>query len=272
MEKRKIGKHIEDENNDTLEIMQFNPIIEEDETDQRKSKAIEHLAKLKNNRKILVVVIVVLLLLLLIIYFVSPISKVNDINIVGNKYLNDKEILKMTHLDYGDYTIDVSTSKIKKAIMDNNPLVNKVTVDKEFGGTINIQLDVSRVVAYYDSGKNVKLLKSNGESVTLKNSIIDTLPIPYLSNMRESEYQQIAKELKGLSDSQLSMISEIRPYKNNYGIVMVEIIMNDNHMVRVGIKGIHLMKSYNKIIEKLNSDLRCINIIEETNSAYSEKC
>lgn len=255
---------------DKLEIPDFSVVLEKDENEKRYEKAKKHLFFLRQKKKTIRLTILLVIIVIVAIYFVSDISNVKVITIEGSNYYTNQEIMKQVDLSYSDKTIFYPSILIKHRL-ENNPVIDKVKVSKNLTGGIFIKIKEKKVLGYYNVGNKIKLVLDNDEIIEVdkKNKLFDN--IPYLHNLSNQDRNEICKELKSLSVEDISLISEIHKIKNKNKDT-IELVMVDGHRVRCDLDGIKYVKSYKKIIKGLNSKLKCINIIEETKSAYTEKC
>lgn len=262
---------VDKKNEHDLSMVDFSEVMKDDDTDKRKNDAKNHVNKIIKRKRIIRWLIILILILLVVLYFVSNKSNINEISIKGNKYLTTKQVLKEAGIDYGEKSILHPGFSISSAL-EKDPLIEDAKVHKTLTGRVTIDVKEHKLVGYYDEKDQTVLVCGDGNLIKIKKGNKQFDNIPYLHIKDKKVLIKLAKALNKLSVEMISDISEIRTYPNNFDEMMVEIFMVDNHVVRTEIKGIYLMKSYNKIIEGLNSNLKCINIMEDTKSAYSANC
>lgn len=200
-----------------------------------------------NVARLLVVILVLYILACIIIYlFKVPIR---HIEITGNKYVSDMEILRETGLiDYPSY-VSITNSKINELLSDN-PLINKVTLKHGLNFTIYIEV-LENIPVFINKSTNEVCL-SNGKLIENDNTYLG-LPI-LLNNTTEEIRTKFAESFSNLSDGVKLMVNEIEydPSYNSKNQVIDEerflLSMTDKNLVYINLLKIDVLDSYLDII------------------------
>ena len=152
------------------------------------------------------------LALLAVLYFRSPISRVSDIQFQGNVFTTSEQLLQAGDLKVGDQFFGVSASTLEKKIKAMNSIQN-ITVDKQFPGVIQIQIQEYPTVAYeLGEDGSLKAILSSGAKVSVNSSGV-AVEKPILTQWdSEDPFKLELSQVLGAIPNQLtSDISEIMP-------------------------------------------------------------
>lgn len=168
--------------------------------------------KIKTSRKIIFILMLMFLALLAVLYFRSPISRVSDIQFQGNVFTTSEQLLQAGDLKVGDQFFGVSASTLEKKIKAMNSIQN-ITVDKQFPGVIQIQIQEYPTVAYeLGEDGSLKAILSSGAKVSVNSSGV-AVEKPILTQWdSEDPFKLELSQVLGAIPNQLtSDISEIMP-------------------------------------------------------------
>jgi len=170
------------------------------------------LRKMKTSRKIMFILMLFCLVLLAVLFFRSPISKISEIQFQGNVFATKEQLLQAGEFNVGDQFFGVSAATLEARLLDVKSVQN-VTVDKQFPGVIQIQIQEYTTVAY-ELGQEGSLMAilSNGVMVPVKTSGI-AIEKPILTQWNPTDpYKLELSQVLGAIPNQLtSDISEIMP-------------------------------------------------------------
>lgn len=265
MEKRRIIETIDDDYHIDDDV--FAP----DDNELREHHAIQHKTNIKRRRRKIKAFRTLIILVLLCIYLLSGLSDIKALNVSGNVIYSQNEILKMIGLNYHEKSILYPSFYLEYKLKKND-LIKSCKVTKTFGGGVYIHVVEQSIVGYYYEGKVPYVLLSSGDKVKMDVDNINLITSPYINGLNDEQRQKLCRYIKKLDNSDMKLISEIRHYSSSYDNDMLELIMVDGHKVHTSYSGLKLMNSYRDILKGLNSTLQCIEIVEETNSAYSQNC
>lgn len=216
--------------------------------------------KKKANRKLIFYLSVFFFLLLVIIYLQSPLSNVKHINVVGNKIMNDQEILELTELstDTNIWTIREKTISLSIA---SHPIIDTVKVTRNLPSGITIEVEEHKIVGYMFDEEKVRYnpILSDGMIPSVETRL-NYGAAPVLMNFDDEQYlQRMIDELNEVPTQIFNLISEIywEPTdKNKYKIVMY---MNDGFVVHATIRGFATkMQAYPSVVSQLDSSVKGI--------------
>ena len=198
-------------------------------------------------KKIKIVNILIVLLLLYIIGFYTykvVVSPINNIFVVGNKYLTDQEIIDIAGIR--NYPSFILTTKynIKKKLLKND-LIDEVKIKKSFGRMLTIELKESDPLFIY----NDKVILSNGKQIDNKN-----YKLPTITNYVEEDIlNKLIEKYQNVDDEIKIMISEIEYVPNDIDKERFIITMNDGNYVYITLYKITSINEYIKIVSTLDN-------------------
>ena len=198
-------------------------------------------------KKIKIVNILIVLLLLYMIGFYTykvVVSPINNIFVVGNKYLTDQEIIDIAGIR--NYPSFILTTKynIKKKLLKND-LIDEVKIKKSFGRMLTIELKESDPLFIY----NDKVILSNGKQIDNKN-----YKLPTITNYVEEDIlNKLIEKYQNVDDEIKIMISEIEYVPNDIDKERFIITMNDGNYVYITLYKITSINEYIKIVSTLDN-------------------
>lgn len=246
--------------------------LEKDEQETRYDKVITHRKKVKKrrrNRKILGLTAIVVLIVL---YMVTSISNIKVIQVKSNVIHSQQEIFDQANISYGKKMIFHPGFWIERKL-EKSALIESATVSKNYlDGAIYIEVEEAKVIGYFEEDKKHKVLLANGETIDMNEDQVLLISSPYIRDLDQDQLTKLAKKLGKVDIEDIALVSEIRRYETSYDKNMLELLMQDGHIVRTSFDGLVLLKDYRSILEKVNSDLRCINFLESANASFTTNC
>lgn len=198
-------------------------------------------------KKIKIVNILIVLLLLYMIGFYTykvVVSPINNIFVVGNKYLTDQEIIDIAGIR--NYPSFILTTKynIKKKLLKND-LIDEVKIKKSFGRMLTIELKESDPLFIY----NDKVILSNSKQIDNKD-----YKLPTITNYVEEDIlNKLIEKYQNVDDEIKIMISEIEYVPNDIDKERFIITMNDGNYVYITLYKITSINEYIKIVSTLDN-------------------
>lgn len=253
-----------------------NSILIHDETES----SLQELDQKKKNRpkRRLKNILLTLLVLLIVggIYFISDLSKVKSLKIVGNYYFDDKEILEMAELSYESRHLLVFPSKHKEKLKANK-LIKEVNIDKSLSGVIVIEVQEEDIIGTYVDKKKTYLLLGDGSGVELKDKKLERIvKFPLIGSFNKEQRVELAKAFmkkdKAVEKEVLALISEIHPHQESYDKNMVELIMQDGNRIYTDYHSMYYLNKYKLMLKELKEDNVCIAMDSFTESYVKEDC
>jgi cell division protein FtsQ len=212
--------------------------------------------------KAVILVVVFFLILLIILFIQSPFSKVRAIEIVGSSDLKPERILADSGLSKGMSVWKVRPSVVSAAILEKNPIVNKVDVSLNlWSGKVVIALSEKKVVGLFlNKGKFYRLLS---DGTVYDESATDIPDIPILTTEKgltitpgqkigSPDFLMIANQLANADDTILKQISEVHQTNGQSWYSWV-IYTKDKYEIRSDGKNLQsVLENYVKFRQQLN--------------------
>lgn len=265
MAKRKVT----DELDNTVD---FKKALAKSDTEKRHDKILKKSKKRRIRKKRLKRLTIISIIILFVGYLLSSLSDIKILKVNNNIIYSQSEILDKAGLHYGGKIIFHPWLWVEHQLK-SDPFIESATVSKDyFSGAIYIDIKEEKVVGHYKDKEKNYILLANGESVELNENQIALISSPYIHELDQKQREKLANALKDIKAENIALISEIRYYSTSYDNNMLELLMQDGHIVRSTYDGLKLLKDYRQILEGINSDLRCITFDEATNSSFTSTC
>jgi cell division protein FtsQ len=166
----------------------------------------------RGSRKLLFFLLLLFVTLLAVLFFRSSLSKIAQIEIVGNMALSAEEIGQASGIANGHNFFGFRTSTVEKRI-EQLQAVERVEVRKKFPGSIRISVaEYPRVAFQIRPDGDKEMLLSNGMAIPVKDKSI-VVDKPILSGWDDSNPWKVklCETLRKIPDKTLAEISEIKP-------------------------------------------------------------
>ena len=198
-------------------------------------------------KKIKIVNILIVLLLFYIIGFYTykvVVAPINNIFVVGNKYLTDQEIIDIAGVrNYPSFILTTKYNMKKKLL--KNDLIDEVKIKKRFGRILTIEVEESSPLFIY----NDKVILSNSKQIENKN-----YKLPNITNYVEDDIlNKLIEKYQNVDDEIKIMISEIEYVPNDIDKERFIITMNDGNYVYITLYKITSINEYIKIVSTLDN-------------------
>ncbi|MFD1849142.1 cell division protein FtsQ/DivIB [Oceanobacillus bengalensis] len=211
--------------------------------------------KKKANRRLIFYLLIFFFLISIIVYLQSPLSHIKTINLSGNSHVTDEEIIRQSELtmDTNIWMIDIE--KIE-SLIQNNPIINQVKIDKNLPWTININITENEIIGYSKVDRNYFPVLGNGVILTesVKDEFTGNAPI-LLGFTDEEILHKMADELNQLPESISKLISEIHWSKTDDNKNKILLYMSDGYIVDGTIRNFaEKMEVYPSIVSQLDPE------------------
>ena len=191
---------------------------------------LKQMRKKKANRRLIGLLAIFFLLIFSIIYLQSPLSRIQSIQVEGNKYLADNEIVKQSGLEINDNIWEIRINRIETMIK-KHPEIKDVSLRRKFPNHIKIEVDEYQYTAYVQKGKEYYPVLSNGKILDKKLSHIPDSG-PLLVSFKEGKpLEVIIGQLEEMSEEVMNSISEIHHNPSKTDKTKVTLYMNDGYEV-----------------------------------------
>ena len=183
-------------------------------------------------------------LLVFLIYLLLN-SKIRNINVYGNKYLSDEEILEQADLtDYPSFFRTFSYQIKQK--LQKLPVVKTVTIKKSFFHVFNIYVDEYPIIL--KNGTTNQYILASGEELELTGEY----RVPKLLNtVSKEKYDDFIEEVANIKASILGEISEMKYVPNEYDKDRFLLYMNDGNSVYLTLTKFEMINYYHKVLPQL---------------------
>lgn len=233
------------ETQDKIEVTELTSLepIESEEKSDSEPENIEKKPKKKRNinyKKWSIILFSATIIFLAASYLISSKSDVKEIVVNGNEHLSTEEILERSEIKKKDKMYLTSEGKAEQNI-SLLPIVESITVERDFPNTVNITVKEFEVVAYVESKgryypvlENVQILRGFDMTPT---------DAPIIHFFDGVEFEGMVKSLNQMNPQILAMISEIFYRPNEETNARIQLYMND---------GQEIIADYNTIGDKID--------------------
>ncbi|MCD7033889.1 FtsQ-type POTRA domain-containing protein [Metabacillus sp. GX 13764] len=208
--------------------------------------------KQKTNKRLIFFLSVFFVLLLLVIYFQSPLSKVNEVNVKGNKYVSSEEIIKLSGITANTGFWNIQDDKVFSNVSKQKE-IKSIRILKSFPNKVTIAVEEYERIAYAEKSGHYYPVLENGQVL---GSVSDHFPsdAPLLMNWKNAEQlQEMGAELSKLPEGIINSISEIsfQPEKTDQN--HLELYMTEGYEVSASMENFaDKMLSYPAVIKQLS--------------------
>lgn len=230
------------------DILQFESATEDD-----------HLKSLKTKRKrrrqiqLGVFIGVILLVLSVVLYMFTDISKVDKVEINGEKIVSKKDIEKALNIKSDSRIYNLPMSEMKSKI-EKIEGIKSVEIKRRFPNDLIVNIKEYEAIGLIKNKKGYEPLLENGSTIK-KMSTDLPIDVPILNEFTSKKLNKIVPELKKVKPKVKSMISEInyKPGENNQN--RIQMFMTDNVEVVGDIQTFaNKINYYPSISDKLERD------------------
>ncbi|MCY7210848.1 FtsQ-type POTRA domain-containing protein [Streptococcus sp. IsoGale021] len=241
------------------------------ERKQAKQEAKETREKIapRHIYRALPVLILSSILLILAVYFISPYSKLKNIEVTGNKQLSKTEVLDASGIQKEDYTLTTYLSQKAHArnIKLSNLWVKKAEISYQFPITFKIKITEYTVVAYDYSGEQYFPVLSSGEEIAtpVKKS---QLPKSYitLDFSDKAMLKKFVQQLSSISDTIKSEIQTVQHTPSKATEDLLTITMTDGNKILVPLSEVAKKLPY---YEKIKPQLTETSVVDMEAGIFS---
>ncbi|CAM3575033.1 cell division protein FtsQ/DivIB [Marinicrinis lubricantis] len=166
----------------------------------------------KANKKIRLLVFMFFIALMAVLFFRSSLSEISSIEIKGNHYVSEEELMAAVQVENGDSYFLVNEQEIENDIMELKE-IRHAKVTKSFPGRMTVEVEEFPGVAYeVKSDGTIVLLLANGTQVSASSQQME-LDKPLLTGWegRDAEKVELSSTIGEIPSKLLADISEIKP-------------------------------------------------------------
>ncbi len=242
------------------------------EHDERQVQKILKNSKKKRLKKSAKILLVSIALGLIILFFASPYSRIQEIQVIGNDYLDSQQVIDASGLSQEDFMIFTSKSQVEKKLKASG-MIEDVKVTKGLFKGVNLEITEQRPIAYEWDDTTLGVVDKQGIYVTINASHLQRLiGLPRLVGFEHDErFNSFCTQFSSIKDSVRSMMSDITyAPEDPYDMERIRIDTNDGKIIYARIdEMLEGLKYYHEIINSEPDG--CIYDING-NKAYIEVC
>lgn len=237
-------------------------IKEEIEMAQKKVVSIEdRIPKLKQarkkkaNRRLLFYLSIFFILISIIVYLQSPLSYIRTIQVEGNSFLQDNEIVKQANLTDNKNIWTIDTDAVE-SILNDSPIIASAKVSRKLPWTVSITVEEYELVGYTQKESTYYPVLGNGTTLQSMAKKTYNGDAPLLKGFNKETYlHRLTNEMEKLPETIRNLISEVHwtPEKDNND--KMRLYMNDGFIVDARIPNFaDSMEIYPSIVSQLEEE------------------
>lgn len=175
-------------------------------------------------------------------------TKLKNIIIYNNNYLNDDYIIKLADIyDHPKFWL-INTSKSSKKLK-NSPYIKDVKIRRKFYNVLTIS--VTENLPIYFNNSDSTIVFEDGESVA-EEEAIDLFRIPRVINyVPNDKVNSFIKDMGKVKRDILGKISDIEYVPNEYDKDRFLLYMDDGNMVYLTLTKFEMINYYNEVLGQL---------------------
>lgn len=207
-----------------------------------------------------------------LVYFVSSISNIKTIEVKGNVYLKDEDIVSLTGLDTKHKYLFVIPSVIEKKI-NSDPLIKASSVELKDDNTVEITIVEKKIIGYsYEQLDNVLILEDDSRIMLSRDNLYLIGKVPLILGFSKEDIIILEKNMASLDYKMINEISEMHYYKE-LKYQYVEIIMRDGSYVFTSPYGLGILNKYYDIKSSYGTNENsCFYFEDISGNAYVSNC
>ncbi|WP_338753906.1 cell division protein FtsQ/DivIB [Bacillus sp. FJAT-52991] len=218
--------------------------------------------KRKTNRRLVSIISLFFLIVITIVYFQSPLSRVQQIDVIGNHFLSKAEVIEKSEIHEGSSVWRVNKQQAAEQLK-RDPKIKEAAVTFSFPNKLVIKVEEQDKLAYLSKGKSFYPVLDNG--TVLKTAPTQTLDeLPVLHGFKEGKMlDKMMKSLRDLPEEITNSISEIYYDPKKTDSYHIQLFMNDGFEVSASLKTFsEKMVYYPSIVSQLDPNIKGVVDIE----------
>lgn len=122
----------------------------------------------RTNRRLIFLLCIFFMLLFMILFFRSSFGKVQNITIKGNQWTSTTDIMKKAGIKQGASLLFIKKDKVEQALISSYPVIQKISLQKDYPSTLEIQITENPVVVTLQTGGKDYPVFQNGIVLTTR--------------------------------------------------------------------------------------------------------
>lgn len=233
----------------------------------------ENKKKRQNYKRMIGIGIIIIILL----YILLPISRINNVEIMGNSVYSNAQVQKQANLYQKQFSLFHPAFLIESKLEKTN-LYQSIKVDKKMFGNVRITVKENKLLFYqvennktffYDSKAN-KLTFDENNTKLYRGQVAELI-----SKLDEDIKARVIKDLALLDESVLTSISQIVHTPKTYDKEYFRFVMNGSKEVYIdsSIKDIvKVGKNYHNFVSNTKFKCSLIEFLDSENKAIVRRC
>ncbi len=210
----------------------------------------------KANRKLIIYIVIFFILILVGIYLQSPLSNISKIEVEGEQFLTEDEIIETSKLDLDtNFWGGTQSNKVEEALRDHSQ-IKEAEVSKKLPGTIKIEVTELTHIGYMTVEQVMYPVLEDGTILEQVNKEVIDGSVPMIFQFKDANnLQSLANELSKLPRYIRTLISEIHSEPSDTNPYIIRLYMNDGYEVETTARDFASnLKTYPSIVSQLEGD------------------
>lgn len=206
------------------------------------------------------------------IYFLTSASRVRNIHVSGNHYLDSSYISEVSGI-HEDSPYYASILPITVWKLEKDPMIADAHVRLEDDGIVSIEIKEKKPVGYrYD--KKAVILLSDNTTAELKSEYLNIIAsVPLVTGFTTKEQTRLfTKAFENVDSSVIEEIAEISQFSLGYDDEAMKILMRNGGYYIGSYRNLDKLSRFDAIYSQMTDKSKCISGSDNTNYAYSETC
>lgn len=252
-----------DKNNQTVDVDTFISKRKQDKIDSQNMKS-------KIKRVLLIVFLCTIVGL--VIYFASDVSNIKKIEVEGNIYLKDEDIIKLSEIDTNSKFLLTFENNVNNKIKKHE-LIDSCSVEKLDDCFIRITVVEKKIIGYtFEDNNNVLILDDNSRLLLDKSNLYLIEKVPLIYGFSKEDIVLIIKELIDVDYKMINEISEMHYYPD-LKYQSVQLIMRDGNYIFTSAYGLDLLNKYYDIDSSVDTQRNnCYYFEDISGNAFMSAC
>ena len=181
------------------------------------NKITKIIARRKKSLKVIeILFLIVIIIAAILLFLLSPIFKINNIQVKGNEKISSSEIISLSTIEKGTNLFKVSKRETVKKIKQN-AYIESVTINRKIIDTIEINVKERKVAYMLEYKGSYAYIDNNGYILEISSEELEG--IPKLKGYKTIEENiKLGNRLEAEDIDNLKVISKILDVSENYEI------------------------------------------------------
>ncbi|WP_082234257.1 cell division protein FtsQ/DivIB [Halobacillus massiliensis] len=196
---------------------------------------LKQIRKKKANRRLVQYLSILFVLIAIVVYLQSPLSHVKNVEVTGNRFVDENEIKEMAEIGSKSNIWQLDPEAISNRVSKHEQVLS-ADVSRNLPSTIVIKIDEAERIGYRQTEGQFQPILENG-------AYLDTTSefpggdAPILKDFSKETYlEEMAQALKKVPGSITALISEIHYAPTEDNPYLIKLYMNDGYEVQASIR------------------------------------